>query len=84
MFGGLTWHIHCTTDGARGTPLSLSGALLTATASALFGVVVEILQSSMHLGRTGNDLADILANTLGAFTAILVGYRFIQGRHPGR
>ena len=38
----------------------------------------------MHLGRTGNDLADILANTLGAFTAILVGYRFIQGRHPDR
>ena len=83
MFGGLTGTFMYDRWRA-GHPLSLSGALLTATASALFGVDVEILQSLMHLGRTGNDLADILANTLGAFTAILVGYIFIQGRHPDR
>ncbi len=83
MFGGLTGTFLY--DRWRcGRPLTLCQALLAVAVSAMFGVIVELLQSSMHLGRTGNDLADILANTLGAFTAILIGKGFIRGRHPDR
>lgn len=73
MFGGLTgtfifdrWRMH--------RPLSLRGALITALCSALFGAVIEWLQSAMQLGRTGNDLYDAIANTLGAFTAVPICY----------
>ena len=83
MFGGLTGTFLY--DRWRcGRPLTGSQAIFAAVVSALFGVIVELLQSSMHLGRTGNDLADILANTLGAFTAILIGKGFIRDRHPDR
>ncbi|MDE5650146.1 MAG: hypothetical protein K2O30_07845 [Duncaniella sp.] len=69
MFGGLTgtfifdrWRL-CKT-------LSIRGALLTALCSALLGGIIEWLQHAMNLGRTGNDIYDALANTLGAFTAV--------------
>lgn len=69
MFGGLTgtfifdrWRID--------KVLSLRGALLTALCSAVFGGVIEWLQYAMDLGRTGNDIYDALANTLGAFAAV--------------
>lgn len=71
MFGGLT----CTYifDRFRTShPLKLRGALLAALASALLGMLVEYLQYAMHMGRTGNDIYDVIANTLGAFTAIIV------------
>lgn len=69
MFGGLTgtfifdrWRL--------GKTLSIRGALLTALCSALVGGIIEWLQHAMNLGRTGNDIYDALANTLGAFTAV--------------
>ncbi|MDE6858955.1 MAG: VanZ family protein [Duncaniella sp.] len=69
MFGGLTgtfifdrWRL--------GKTLSIHGALLTALCSTLLGGIIEWLQHIMALGRTGNDIYDALANTLGAFTAI--------------
>lgn len=71
MFGGLTgtfiydrWRF-C-------KPLNPTGALLTALCSTMLGALVEWLQYSMHLGRTGNDIYDVLANTLGAFVAVPV------------
>lgn len=69
MFGGLTGtYIFDRCRMSR--PLSMRGALLTALASALLGVFVEYMQYAMHMGRTGNDIYDALANTLGAFSAI--------------
>lgn len=69
MFGGLTgtfifdrWRL--------GKTLSIRGALLTALCSALLGGIIEWLQHAMNFGRTGNDIYDALANTLGAFTAV--------------
>ena len=69
MFGGLTgtflfdrWRME--------RPLSMGAALLVALISTIIGAAVEYLQSAMQLGRTGNDLFDALANTLGAFTAV--------------
>ncbi len=71
MFGGLTgtfiydrWRI-C-------SPLRPSGALAVALASTALGLLVEWLQDTMHLGRTGNDPLDALANTCGAFLAVPV------------
>lgn len=71
MFGGLTgtfifdrWRI--------GQPLGMGAAILAATASAVIGAVAEYLQYVMQLGRSGNDIFDILANNLGAFAAVPV------------
>lgn len=54
-------------------PLTLTGAILA------MGVVVEILQSVMGLGRQG-DWHDALANTVGAVLALLA---FRQARARG-
>lgn len=73
MFGGLTgtfvfdrWRIY--------QPLNLSSALILAFCVSLFGGLIEWLQYAMQLGRTGNDIADATANTLGAFTAVPICY----------
>lgn len=69
MFGGLTGTVIY--DRWRfGFPLNWSGALITAIAAALLGVGVELLQTTMGLGRSGNDIADMSANALGAFFAV--------------
>lgn len=71
MFGGLTGTVIF--DRYRiGTPLNLRQALIVALCSALLGVLVEYLQYAMHIGRTGNDIYDALANTLGSFVAVPV------------
>ena len=71
MFGGLTGTFIF--DRFRiSRPLTLRGALMAALVSAMLGALVEYLQYSMHMGRAGNDIYDALANTLGAFTAVLV------------
>ena len=71
MFGGLTGT--AIFDRFRmSRPLTLSGALLVALASAFIGAIVEYLQYAMHIGRTGNDIYDVVANTLGAFAAVPV------------
>lgn len=73
MFGGLTgtfifdrWRLS--------KALTLKRALFAAFCSALFGALIEWLQSIMGLGRAGNDIFDALANTLGAFTAVPICY----------
>ena len=71
MFGGLTGTFLF--DRFRiSRPLSLRGALTAAFVSAIFGALIEYLQYAMQMGRAGNDIYDALANTLGAFTAVLV------------
>lgn len=73
MFGGLTgtfifdrWRIS--------KPLGLHSSLVLALCVSLFGCLIEWLQYAMQFGREGNDLADALANTLGAFTAVPICY----------
>lgn len=69
MFGGLTGTFIY--DRWRcGSILRLKGAWLAALCSALFGAIVEWLQYSMQLGRSGNDIYDALANAAGAFLAV--------------
>lgn len=71
MFGGLTGTFIF--DRFRiSLPLSLRGSLTAAFVSALLGALVEYLQYAMQMGRAGNDIYDALANTLGAFTAVLI------------
>lgn len=71
MFGGMAgifmydrWRI--------GRPLGLRGAWTAVFAAIAFGAVCERLQFVMQLGRSGNDLWDILANTLGAIASLPV------------
>ena len=74
MFGGLTLVI--LTDRQRQsarrnasrhwTPLRAPFVWTVALFSALFGAVIECLQWAMGLGR-GFELADIAADTIGAF-----------------
>lgn len=71
MFGGLTG-TYIFDRWRSGKSLKMEGALLTALFSALLGILVEYLQTAMGLGRTGNDIYDAIANTLGAFTAVPV------------
>ncbi|MBA2778014.1 VanZ family protein [Billgrantia kenyensis] len=52
--------------GLAGLPL-----LRTFIAVVLFGIFIEYLQIPVP-GRSGGDWADILANTLGAGTAVLI------------
>ena len=71
MFGGLTGTFLF--DRFRiSRPLSLRGALTASFVSAIFGALIDYLQYAMQMGRAGNDIYDALANTLGAFTAVLV------------
>lgn len=71
MFGGLTGTVifdNWRTDH----PLRLKSALIVAALVSVFGGVIEWLQFAMNIGRTGNDLLDASANTLGSFCAVAV------------
>lgn len=73
MFGGLTGTFIF--DRFRiSRPLSVRSALCAALCSSLLGALVEYLQFAMHMGRAGNDIYDALANTAGAFCAVLICY----------
>ena len=74
MFGGLTGTFIF--DRYRiSKSLKLKGALFAAVCSTMLGVIIEILQDVMALGRGGNDFWDAAANTLGAFCAVYICYR---------
>ena len=69
MFGGLTSTIifdRWRSKGVTGWRFALRAAII----SILLGITVEWLQDTMNLGRAGRDPYDILANTLGALTAL--------------
>lgn len=71
MFGGLA--ITFIFDRFRtGKKLSLKGAFTTAVLSAVFGIIIEIVQESMQLGRSG-DIYDAWADMIGAFAAVPLG-----------
>lgn len=71
MFGGLTGTVIY--DRWRfDTPLSVGQSLIVALMSSLLGAAVEWLQFAMELGRSGNDVLDAAANTVGAVAAVPV------------
>lgn len=71
MFGGLTGtYIFDRFRISR--PLHIRGALWVALCSSLIGVAVEYLQYAMQMGRTGNDIYDVIANTIGSICAVVV------------
>lgn len=72
MFGGLALTYIFERKRDR-SPLSLKGALITASAATLFGIAVEFIQDAMNLGRSG-DMADALADAVGAFAAVPLCY----------
>ncbi|MDE5960562.1 MAG: VanZ family protein [Duncaniella sp.] len=72
MFGGLALTYIFERKRDR-RPLSLKGALITASAATLFGIAVEFIQDAMNLGRSG-DMADALADAVGAFAAVPLCY----------
>ena len=72
MFGGLALTYIFERKRDR-NPLSLKGALITASAATLFGIAVEFIQDAMNLGRSG-DMADALADAVGAFAAVPLCY----------
>lgn len=57
---------------------ALIWALLVAI---LIGGIMEIMQTQMALGREG-DFIDFIANTLGAATGIIAGYRIFAHCTP--
>lgn len=72
MFGGLALTYIFERKRDR-HPLSLKGALITASAATLFGIAIEFIQDAMNLGRSG-DWADVVADGVGAFAAVPLCY----------
>lgn len=72
MFGGLalTYIFERKRDHR---PVSMKGALITASVVTIFGIAVEFIQNAMGLGRSG-DLADAIADAAGAFAAVPLCY----------
>lgn len=57
--------------------LHQNAGIATFIISVLFGVLIEILQSTMGLGRQG-DIMDVVSNTIGTFLGIMVYYLLRQ------
>jgi len=70
----LLWAISSKTD------FSKKQTLILAAVSIAFGIVIEILQSTMGLGRA-YDIDDIIANTIGCILGI-VCIPFIRRKMP--
>lgn len=51
-------------------------------AASLFGIAIEFLQDRMHAGRSF-EVADMIADTIGALTAGLICY-FLQPKSPDK
>ena len=62
--------------GARISPKSMRPLLLVLAMAFLWGVLMEVLQRAMHLGRSF-EYADIMANFAGAAAGLLV-YRYLE------
>lgn len=69
MFGALTGAIifDMSRDKCR---VTIVRALLVAALCSIIGITVEFLQSWMQMGRSGNDIADAVANCAGTLVAI--------------
>ncbi len=51
--------------------LQLRSKSLGVTIAILYGILVEVLQSTIFIGRTG-DYRDAIANAIGAFVGLLI------------
>lgn len=72
MFGGLAL-TYIFERKRMGKTLDLHGALKASAWVAVFGIVVELIQEAMDIGRSG-DALDGLADIIGAFAAVPLCY----------
>lgn len=78
MFGGFTFCILLDWIRRHGwSRCPVRVAVIGAAASILLGVLTEILQQEMHIGRSGDPL-DLLADSAGA---ILIALLFLIHKH---
>ena len=81
MFGGLALMILTDCSRSRGGHrLSVLSVIMAASISTLFGIVIELLQREMDLGRS-YDFYDMLADAAGAVAAALLWYLFTRFPH---
>ncbi len=76
MFGGFAFCIlldRIRTDGWR--PTTAKEAAAAAVAAVALGIVTELAQNAMHLGRSG-DPADLLADAAGAILTACTFHRY--------
>ena len=77
MFGGLTSMMLLDWQRKHGwTPTGWVRAMICSSLSSIVGIIIEMAQSSMGLGREF-ELGDIVSDTVGAFI-FGVGYIFLQ------
>lgn len=77
MFGGFTFCILLDWMRKRNwTRCTVKVAAMAAMAAIIVGVITEILQQSMHVGRSGDPL-DLLADSAGA---LLIAISFVAVR----
>lgn len=74
MFATLTFFLSI--DMWRYKPISRA-VVSSAVISVIYGAVIEGLQQSMHLGRTG-DWADLFADALGVIFAGLLAWFLLK------
>lgn len=72
MFGGLAF-TYIFERKQMGKKLDMKQALTACLIVTIFGIAVEFAQSAMAVGRSG-DLADGIADAIGAFCAIPLCY----------
>lgn len=72
MFGGLAL-TYIFERHRAGRTLNLRGAFIAVIWICVCGIAVEFMQNAMHIGRSG-DIADAVADTIGAFAAIPLCY----------
>lgn len=72
MFGGLAIVI-IFDNYRRSGPLTLGVTILISLSCSLYGIIIEILQQVMDLGRSA-EYQDIIADVIGAFGAVPLGW----------
>ncbi|PCJ63915.1 MAG: hypothetical protein COA58_14890 [Bacteroidetes bacterium] len=65
---------------ALAIPSSKKNTLILLITGVSYGILIEILQGSMHLGRS-YELDDIIANTIGAILGV-ISIRFVKRKIP--
>ena len=67
MFGGLVWMIFLDIQRKHlWRPIKLNNAIIIAITVSILGILIEIAQATMGLGR-GFEILDIISDAVGAF-----------------
>ena len=74
MYGGLTGTFCFDYYRRVAAPCKLWLLIVALVVAIIVGIVMELLQAHMGIGRSG-DFVDVIANSLGALIGIVVGNR---------